>query len=1074
MSSVVPPVTVEDALDISIDFSGLKKIIDWVITVQRKTLARVDKLDETVADVQSNMVSQDAFSKTSKKVNGLGDKAILFENQFIEVDQILDNLKKQQSAGFDKAQSVIREYQEDSKAEFEKVKIETDSIRTTMEAHEARTLDRESSYREQLERLERTNVSHKEKITTHFELIEMLRKKASNIESGISKLAKLQIETQKKISETDRIQKELGESLEAQLKECMSNVKTETAGQFKSISELLASKEEFAEEDTASRDVIHEGSEKDESDQDAADLGILQKDSRTSTGKFEAKMDLARERDSTDGTKEDGTTSSHRIVDTNENLAETLYSTFSEAQRADTAMEYAARGKKMSSLFHPETFSERREENKTGEKKLLTDDQAHDLHLRLLHINEEMVGLKNILRVYDDVENALETEDPALLNYRNYQTYQSRIADLETSSKEWIRRSEYLAIEKKISSFENEFFRYKAMQNPRMKPEELAKLLSDSNPNSDRGPTTLTFSPTEIIEVGVPVDGEETIKDKLLKEIARGDTIEAEISGIQESITLIKSDLSAKIDREEYSTLNRHLSKQISVLQKNSGLVEELAEREKETSDILMSQETKIKELENDLEDFKDDNGVAHDEFRDALALKDEEFSVLGQEFTEVEDKANRLYNLLEKFTSSSNEGGGQSQMVMGMVVKLEERLNKTEIKLEKEAAKMANASTLPGLTFGGEGLDGELKDTPEVRVMNHYISMHNDWLKKLDEKVSHLGFQLEADEKNSAKRQEIDDATKKILRDLRRESDVVIKQLEDKLNRKADHEDLEDFNSRVDNKLSEELKSKLDKRELRRSTISMRKKLDELTHQIQDNLNTRFPTGGNRPFLMKDQKCLACNQEIDPKRLAETEEPVVHPKFPLREVLEKSQKKGIPLSKTISMLSQSQVEEALQMHREMTQTHGHHHQRNPSVLSSQTTRKEVKKFASISTSSRSTNRKEGSPHRDGVSSTLDQTRFRSVDHSHHKFSMRANLKSTSTEASINSARGSRGPTVEVASKNLDDHLATTLPSHSTLGKSRSVVQFAPEDSGAVATTSGLASTKNKNQTVIQLPSLRK
>ena len=252
----------------------------------------------------------------------------------------------------------------------------------------------------------------------------------------------------------------------------------------------------------------------------------------------------------------------------------------------------------------------------------------------------------------------------------------------------------------------------------------------------------------------------------------------------------------------------------------------------------------------------------------------------------ELETQSNSLNEISTKQIELSNENNNQNKKLIELFEntkkELENNIHKIEEKIYSVPLLREEIELCQSMIYGKEEgekyqkmtLDEKKNEISLSNSIKEELNIHGDYLKKLSEGINKINNRI-----NNLNKENL----ALIKKDLKKESNFIledfktglkgsINKIEEQLKDKVDKLGLDQFWNKINEQLIEEMKQKIDKKELNKNNIYLKKKIDSLESKISRTfVDTLIDLQMDEaPLLVKknfreinEQKCASCGQNI-------------------------------------------------------------------------------------------------------------------------------------------------------------------------------------------------------------------
>ena len=252
----------------------------------------------------------------------------------------------------------------------------------------------------------------------------------------------------------------------------------------------------------------------------------------------------------------------------------------------------------------------------------------------------------------------------------------------------------------------------------------------------------------------------------------------------------------------------------------------------------------------------------------------------------ELENKTNLINELNEKLLEKSKENDDKNKIYLEMLEKAKDEI-KNDIKTIEN--KIVNIPLLrddlefcEGILFGREEGEKYKKMSKEEKnneislgaSLKEEISIHGNYLKKLSEGINKVNNRINNLNKENLAliKKDLKNESNFILEDFKTGLKDSISKIENQLRDKVDKLGLDQFWNKINEQVIEEMKQKIDKKEMNKNNMYLKKKIDNLESKISRTfVDTLIDLQMEEaPLLVKknfreitEQKCASCGQNI-------------------------------------------------------------------------------------------------------------------------------------------------------------------------------------------------------------------
>ena len=252
----------------------------------------------------------------------------------------------------------------------------------------------------------------------------------------------------------------------------------------------------------------------------------------------------------------------------------------------------------------------------------------------------------------------------------------------------------------------------------------------------------------------------------------------------------------------------------------------------------------------------------------------------------ELENKTNLINELNKKLLEKSKENDDKNKIYLEMLEKAKDEI-KNDIKTIEN--KIVNIPLLrddlefcEGILFGREEGEKYKKMSKEEKnneislgtSLKEEISIHGNYLKKLSEGINKVNNRINNLNKENLAliKKDLKNESNFILEDFKTGLKDSISKIENQLRDKVDKLGLDQFWNKINEQVIEEMKQKIDKKEMNKNNMYLKKKIDNLESKISRTfVDTLIDLQMDEaPLLVKknfreitEQKCASCGQNI-------------------------------------------------------------------------------------------------------------------------------------------------------------------------------------------------------------------
>ena len=252
----------------------------------------------------------------------------------------------------------------------------------------------------------------------------------------------------------------------------------------------------------------------------------------------------------------------------------------------------------------------------------------------------------------------------------------------------------------------------------------------------------------------------------------------------------------------------------------------------------------------------------------------------------DIESNSNLLAEISEKIDLIKNEAKERNKNYLNLIEKTENEFNNNIIKLEKDIGSISllndEIDFCENIILGKEQNEKYKKmskeeKNAEISVGNSIkeeINMHGNYLNKLSEGINKVNNRINNLNKENLAliKKDLKSESNFILEDFKQGLKESINKIETQLKDKVDKLGLDQFWNKINEQLIEELKRKIDKKEMNKNNMYLKKKIDNLESKISRTLvDTLIDLQMDEsPLIVKknfreinEQKCASCGQSL-------------------------------------------------------------------------------------------------------------------------------------------------------------------------------------------------------------------
>ena len=252
----------------------------------------------------------------------------------------------------------------------------------------------------------------------------------------------------------------------------------------------------------------------------------------------------------------------------------------------------------------------------------------------------------------------------------------------------------------------------------------------------------------------------------------------------------------------------------------------------------------------------------------------------------DIESNSNLLAELSEKIDLIKNESKERNKNFLNLIEKTQNEFNNNIIKLEKDIGSISllndEIDFCENIILGKEQNEKYKKmskeeKNAEISVGNSIkeeINMHGNYLNKLSEGINKVNNRINNLNKENLSliKKDLKSESNFILEDFKQGLKESINKIETQLKDKVDKLGLDQFWNKINEQLIEEMKRKIDKKEMNKNNMYLKKKIDNLESKISRTLvDTLIDLQMDEsPLIVKknfreinEQKCASCGQSL-------------------------------------------------------------------------------------------------------------------------------------------------------------------------------------------------------------------
>ena len=251
-----------------------------------------------------------------------------------------------------------------------------------------------------------------------------------------------------------------------------------------------------------------------------------------------------------------------------------------------------------------------------------------------------------------------------------------------------------------------------------------------------------------------------------------------------------------------------------------------------------------------------------------------------------LESQNNLINELNSKILELSNQNINQNKKYVELLEntkkEIENDINDIENKMNSIPILREEIDFNQGMLFGADELEKYKKMSKEEKnneiligtSLKEEIKIHGDYLKKLSEGINKVNNRINNLNKENLAliKKDLKNESNFILEDFKSGLKVSISNIEAQLKDKVDKLGLDQFWNKINEQLIEGMKNKIDKKEMNKNNIYLKKKIDNLESKISRTLvDTLIDLQMDEaPLLVKknfreitEQKCASCGQNL-------------------------------------------------------------------------------------------------------------------------------------------------------------------------------------------------------------------
>ena len=252
----------------------------------------------------------------------------------------------------------------------------------------------------------------------------------------------------------------------------------------------------------------------------------------------------------------------------------------------------------------------------------------------------------------------------------------------------------------------------------------------------------------------------------------------------------------------------------------------------------------------------------------------------------ELESQTNLINELNSKLLELSSQNVNQNkkygELLESTKKEIEDNINEIENKMRIIPILREEIDFNQGMLFENEDLERYKKMSKEEKnneillgtSLKEEIKIHGDYLKKLSEGINKVNNRINNLNKENLAliKKDLKNESNFILEDFKTGLKTSINKIEAQLKDKVDKLGLDQFWNKINEQLIEGMKNKIDKKEMNKNNIYLKKKIDNLESKISRTLvDTLIDLQMDEaPLLVKknfreitEQKCASCGQNL-------------------------------------------------------------------------------------------------------------------------------------------------------------------------------------------------------------------
>ena len=251
-----------------------------------------------------------------------------------------------------------------------------------------------------------------------------------------------------------------------------------------------------------------------------------------------------------------------------------------------------------------------------------------------------------------------------------------------------------------------------------------------------------------------------------------------------------------------------------------------------------------------------------------------------------LDEQTNSINDLITKSEEASKENANNINNYLQLLEKtkkeIENNIKIIEDNIINLPSMKGDLDYLLGIVFGNEELEKYKKMSKQEKIneisigtsIKEDITIHGNYLKKLSEGINKINSRLNNLNKENLAiiKKDLKNESNYILEDFKVGLKSSISKIEDQLRDKVDKLGLDQFWNKINEYLIEEMKQKIDKKEMNKNNMYLKKKIDNLESKISRTfVDTLIDLQMDEaPLLVKknfreitEQKCASCGQYL-------------------------------------------------------------------------------------------------------------------------------------------------------------------------------------------------------------------